>query len=31
MLSGDDMGDLGESKGVVLWRLDRLYFATNPM
>lgn len=23
MLSGDDMGDLGESKGVVLWRLDR--------
>ena len=23
MLSGDDMRDLGESKGVVLWRLDR--------
>jgi hypothetical protein len=25
MLSGDDMRDLGESKGVVLWRLDRLF------
>ncbi len=25
MLSGDDMGDSGESKGVVLWRLDRLF------
>jgi hypothetical protein len=24
MASGDDMGDSGESKGVVLWRLDRL-------
>ena len=24
MLSGDDIGDLGESKGVVLWLLDRL-------
>jgi hypothetical protein len=23
MLSGDIMGDLGESKGVVLWLLDR--------
>lgn len=25
MLSGDNMGDLGESKGVGLWRLDRLF------
>jgi hypothetical protein len=25
MLSGDDMDDLGESKGVVLWLLDRLF------
>jgi hypothetical protein len=25
MLNGDDMSDSGESKGVVLWRLDRLF------
>jgi hypothetical protein len=24
MLSGDDIGDSGEIKGVVLWLLDRL-------
>jgi hypothetical protein len=25
MLSGDDIGDSGESKGVVLWLLDGLF------
>jgi hypothetical protein len=29
MLSGDNIGDSGESKGVVLWRLDRLFYDLN--